>query len=303
MCIIITLLMCVPVWAGPGNEFLLLDTSVRSAGVAGAFSGFRAGPDGIHYNPASISGMKGSSVYLENLSWLNDLSYQYISAGTGISGWGFNLSAGLFNMADIAFYDENEDYQKDMEYRDLFCALTAGKKIKGFYAGAGVKYVRRVLDTYSAATVLFDIGLIRVLSLKYAAFLKNTNKDNFSLGLVLRNIGPGLCFSKERTENPSEIVLGACTEIVKNKRLVLRLLADAGKFLYDDFDLKTGVELGYRDIFFFRCGRSFLYTESLGLGLGLKLDLTERLKGDFSYALTLIEDYHDQHSIGIRFSF
>lgn len=290
-------------FAYTGSEFLLMDTSVRASSLSGAYTGCLSGHDGLQYNPASIGSINTLSISFINSSFLDDLRFRYLSVSKKIFNVPLALSFGMLSMNDIPIYDSQENYSKDIKYYDYYGAVGAGKNFKYFYSGINIKYIFRRIGDYSAWGLGFDIGFLKQFDLKFPKFMRNINKNNFTVGLALKNLGTKLQFEKEKESLPTEVVLGFNIDFIKSKFLNSGLFIDVGKILQDDFSLKTGVEIGYKSLFFVRVGKSFIYNDTFTGGFSFALPFGEQMSSYFGYSLSLMEDLENSHTLGVILGF
>ncbi len=285
-----------------GSEFLLLDTSVRASSLGGAYTGTLSGIDGIHYNPASLGAINNLNISFENISFSDDMRFKYLALAKSIFKIPIAVSAGMVTTDDIPIYDINENYEKDIQYYDFFASASAAYKFKYFYTGINIKYIYRRIEDYKASGIAFDIGVLKKFNIPFPEFLKN-NKDNLGVGIALKNLGTKLKFNKESDSLPTEIVIGINTDIVKNKIFSSGLFLDTGKIFNDDFSIKTGIEIGYKNTVFLRAGKSFIYNNFFTTGLSLHLPLGKKVKSYFGYSLSMLKDFNNNHTIGIILGF
>lgn len=306
MRIVLLILMCFflnfNAYSHTGSEFLLLDTSVRASSLGGAYAGTLSGIDGIHYNPASLGAINNLNISFENINFSDDMRFKYLALAKSIYKIPIAISAGMVTTDDIPIYDINENYEKDIQYCDFFTSLSAAYKFKLFYTGINIKYIYRRIEDYKASGIAFDIGVLKKFNIPFPEFLKNS-KDNLGIGVALKNLGTKLKFNREGDPLPFEIVVGLNTDIVKNKIISCGLFLDTGKIFNDDFIIKTGIEIGYKNTIFLRAGKSFIYNDSFTTGLSLNLPLGKKVKSYFGYSLSILKDYDNNHTVGIILGF
>ncbi|MBU1077159.1 MAG: PorV/PorQ family protein [Spirochaetes bacterium] len=282
-----------------GSEFLLLDTSVRAASLGGAYMGSFSGADGLHYNPASLNGTKNFSISLKNIRFIDDLSFKYISIAKDIYTIPLALSAGLVSMDDIPIYDKDENYTGDIKVYDFFGSLSGAYRFKYFYTGINIKYIYRKIDQYSASGVAFDVGILKQFDIPFLSLMGGNKKNNLTIGLVGRNLGTKIKFDQEADPLPTEIGMGLNAGIINNKLITVGLFADTSIILNDDISIRTGLEVGYKNTIFIRGGKSFIYNDTITAGLSLHLPLGGKVSTYFGYSLIMVEDFNNNHAVGV----
>lgn len=296
--IIIFLSAISSLYADAGSEFLLLDTSPRGAALSGAFSSSLIGIEGVQYNPASINNVSTFEASIENTKELDDMNFNYFALGSKLLTIPISISFAYYSMDPINIYDMNENINQVITPYDLYSTITAGYKFSDYYTGINIKYIYRKIDSYDAGSIAGDIGVIRNFSIKYPDFFYNSNIDNLKIGMVLKNLGPGIKFESERDNLPTTLILSGNSDIIKNEMLNLTLYLNLEKIFNDTFNIKSGLEISYHDLFFLRIGKSFIYNDAFTYGIGLNLTLGEKTKIQFDYSVITISQLGNNQVLG-----
>lgn len=274
-------------YAAAGNEFLRMDTSVRAAGLGGAFAGGLYGLDGIQYNPSAVNGMRRFGLSFENISMDYGLNFKYFTCGVRLFGLPLAVSAGMLQSDPVSIYDTDESYLGDIRYSDFYGSLTGGFKGAGFFFGVSVRYAQRNIDTYSGSSFLADAGVIREIGIPWPSSFSARKKAGLSLGLAVKNIGSSLCLDRKSESMPMELILGSSFGFLDFPVFHASFLADASYISPDSFYSRLGLSLDYHSRIFLRCGASLQEEKAITAGVGFAASFGSSLKGDFNYALRM----------------
>lgn len=287
--------------ARSGAEFLNLEVSPRSAGMARSYVSRATDISSVNINPAAVAFVKAPELYYMHQSILSEFHTEYISTGLPLSlfiesskgmnenlKWVQKLRVGFqmlyWHTADIdVIGNDTNAVVESVKVYDMFTGLSLGYNLLGNRIGANIKYVKRQLADYSTGTTAFDLGIMR--GLQVPRFLPYPMRYNLTLGASVDNLGPGIDFAGLTEQLPTRFKLGASYGIYGDRDHLLDLSLGVSKPLLESFYLHTGIEYKVFRIFAFRTGLEY-GTNDLNFTMGTGLRYTFRkvtYEGDYSY--------------------
>ncbi len=196
--------------------FLKLGVGARAAGMGGAFAGVPGDPYAIYWNPAGLASLEGEkNIGFFHNDYFQGLKQEFMFYTAPAEGLAFlksrELRSGVWGAALDYFYTP-----KDMERRsganesdplspisasegkfgayDLaFSAGYGWKPLPDLSLGFALKAIRQSIDTKTAASAALDLGVLKAF---------NWLGEDFTAGLSVQNIGPGIKFVSRRYNLP-----------------------------------------------------------------------------------------------------
>lgn len=293
--------------------FLKIGAGARAEGMAGAYTAATDDPWAVYWNPAGLVYSRDRAAGFSHQDRFQDLSQEFLSYALPGRYVGplkdSALSSGVWGFGLDYFHT-----QKDLERRsgagetlnvftapegsfkayDLAFSLGYGWRPRPGYAlGATVKAIRQTIDDRSGATLAADFGLLRDF--------RWLGRD-FSGGLTLQNLGPGIKFTSKRYALPLVLKAGLSHKL-PGSGLLLSVDADKPVDNYPSFIL--GLEYPLTGRLAVRTGYKYrLYGNETGglsgfaAGFGLAFG---RLS--FDYAFTPAGDLGNNHVLSLAFRF
>ncbi len=283
------------------GEFLALGVGGRALGMGGAHVALASDVTSGYWNPAGLARLDYPQIALMHEEHFGDLvNYNYgavaIPYGNDLS---FGLSVIRLSVDGIpdtrdALYDANGDgildihtdrldYSKITEFSNTdwaFYFTFAKRQSDNFSWGANIKVIRRDIAEFGATGIGFDVGAL------YSPM------DNLYLGANLMDITTTLvAWDTGRNEliSPTakvgaayslDILGGKITPVLDfDIRFENRKFASNFNLGPVSFDVRTGVEYNFKDIFAVRGG--FTDVQQFTVGAGIKLP---KLYIDYSFA-------------------
>jgi opacity protein-like surface antigen len=185
------------VWAGnkdrsgqAGATELLLNPNSRTAGMFGLNGAHVIGAEALKLNTAGLAKVTKTEVNLAHTRYL---------AGTGMSMSNLGLATKIndhnvlgvnimsFGFGEIPLTTETLNEGELGTYKPSFLNVTLAlghKFTEHMSAGAGLTYVNEAISNIRASALAFDAGVQYV----------NGKRDNFHLGITLRNVGSNVRF-------------------------------------------------------------------------------------------------------------
>jgi hypothetical protein len=230
-----------------GANFLLLGGGARVEAMGGAGTAAASAIDGIYWNPASLARSTGDNFAFSHAAWFADMGYEYVGYAHELDqDISFALSSSILHTEGIpkTFEDPYGLYTETdgtFSYTAMTLSASLSRQIAlGFYAGASVKFVYEDNANEGASGLAVDIGGL------YEAL-----GTGFSLGIVARNIGPGLSDGEMTQSLPSQLAAGGALALADSNLVVS---ADVTSSPDTGVRFCWGLENRLRNAFFFRSG-------------------------------------------------
>lgn len=145
-------------------KFLSIPVGGRAGGMGGAVVSVSDDPSSMYWNPAGISSLARTNVYMVHSNWVADIPFNYfglvIPMGA-LGNLGFNLttlSSGEMEVTTEYAQDGNGEKFSAGSYA---LGLSYGRYLTDqFQIGATVKYIQETIWNTSARNVALDIGTI-----------------------------------------------------------------------------------------------------------------------------------------------
>jgi len=317
--------------AGAGE--LLLNPWARSAGLHSMGTSFASGVEALRLNPAGIGRLSGREIYMGNTrlyegSTLQHNSIGYAQRGKGNGAFGFSLA--ILDFGEIPVTTVEQPGGNGAFFSPSFVNLGVGYSYtyeNKISVGILGRAISETLPSLSAFGLAIDAGVQYV----------SGDRDNFKLGISLRNIGTPLRFSGEglsrevvvnpdqdprkfdaRAEGfdlPSVLNIGFSYDFYLSEDIYIRGLANFTSNAFSRDQVGGGVELYYGDLITLRGGYKYEIgsttagTENIYSGVSaggtlnvpLKKGSTNKLGIDYAYRTT--NPFRGTHNFGIRLSF
>lgn len=164
------------------GDFLLIEPSARVAGMGNAGSTLDEGLEGVYYNPASIGRLKTWSVLFSHVTWMADISHDYLGVGAPLGRWG-NLygtftSLGSGDM-EVRTVEQPLGTGDQFNVSDVALSLGYGLEVTDrFTTGGQINWIQERIWHSTASTVTFSVGT-----------LYRTSADGLRIGASLSNFG------------------------------------------------------------------------------------------------------------------
>ncbi len=260
-----------------GTQFLKIPIGARGVAMGHAFSALSNDATAMFWNPAGLTSIEGSTVLLEHVNWLADMSFDAVGAARKLNNaWAVGVFAATLNSGDIERTTVEFQSGTGTYYAvtDMMAGVTVAAMLTDrFSFGANLKYVREDLDGEIASAYAVDVGT------NY-----DTRWHTIKLSMSIRNFGPeiqlaGTYVDYDRGQPYAEkeflpyqfpmiFKLGFSAEPIKTATQTLTLV---GELEHPNDNLERyniGAEFGFQQLFFLRGGYVFRH-DTLGLSAGI----------------------------------
>lgn len=313
-----------------GANFLELGVGARATAMAGAATGFVAGPDSWYWNPAGGASMEqfGIAASLQNLYDDLDISHQYAALGLPALGGVVGLHVIALNSGDLVRTTEDSPLGDDptlgstFEWNSLSIGASYARRLTDrLNLGGTVKFVSEGISDARVGWMAIDLGTqfqTGIYGLTFGASLANVGPSSRMRGALVRrevntddfsNQLTDVEFQTRDTELPTMFRFSVGSELFgtanslwgqgAGQHQVLGELA-VSDAIDTDVQAAIGLEYGFRNMLFVRGGKRFYNDERdtgedssimYGLSGGFGLRLPLGGRGlRFDYAYTSLGD-------------
>ncbi len=289
-----------------GANFLEYTPTARGTSLGDALTGGALDSSAIFFNPAGLGFQKSYEFMASHINLLNYIGYEYLSYITGFKKGMLGISGIFYHQ----FFNTEDSHrviqgfsQDKLKIYDLGLTASYGYKfLRNLSGGIGLKYIRRVLDEYTAQTFAFDLGVIyktRLLGNKFWSGKKEANFKDTMIGFSIHNIGAGVKFIEESDPLPVRISIGIA-EFLSN---YLFLFISSGLTVAgseSEFNYNAGLEILPLWIITPRIGIS---SGEIAVGAGIKFNLFQNIyKFDYAYKFTPVSTLGSTHWLSFSFT-
>jgi len=305
-CTLAALCGLIPAWLSAatgksGGEFMRIVQSPRVVGMGETGAGLYGDLLGaLALNPASLARTGGREAAFTYNSWLEGIATQQAAYAQNLGGNNGVLagSVSMLNMESVEGYNNSGTYTGKVDAGDMMVAVNYAVRLKGpwrdrrigLFSGVGIKYAREKLDTISATTELFDVGLLWILRVK---------DGMLGLGAAVQSLGSGFKFDSQRDTSPAVFRAGVSYIILPGGD-PFSLAIDVKKPNDSGAVFSGGSEYLFKHVVALRVG--YIADSDLGSGLrfggGVVLKLMQ-----IDYALSNYGKFGSAHRFSLSYKF
>lgn len=337
-CILLILLAVFPALmalAGAGTRIgtagaseLLIPVGTRDIGMGGATVATSCGVEALFWNPASSALMTNSvSLYVSHMSYIADIGVDYGAVSAKLESIGtLSLSVKSLSMSEIPVTTTTDPDGTGQTFQPQFFTVGfsyARALSERIAVGATANLISERLGDVNATGVGFSIGVVY----EHLAAI-----EGLSLGVVVKNIGPQMCFSGSgllqlatvdgQNRGPQYYAIQAASfELPSSFEFGIgykmafagdnSVLASGGyqSNNFSDDEYKMGLEYAYQDLVFIRVGydasRNQAADESIfgaafGFGVHTAVGNTDI---SFDYAYRAVRIFDNNHVFSLTLGF
>ena len=196
------LLLFLPVLAlaGTGVSFLKIPVGPRVVGMGEAGVAWIDDASALYYNPAGLANVPTFDVLLSHNQWLLDMNHEYVAGVYGFEGIGkFGLAFDYWGSGAIQGINIRGETIPGYVFSaaDWSLALGYARSITDFSFGLGAKFIHQQMESLSASTWAFDVGVHYLTPL-----------EGLKVGAAVANVGPMTELYQEIYAMPTQARLG-----------------------------------------------------------------------------------------------
>lgn len=255
------------------SDFLEIVPQAKYKAMAESVVGIVKGANALMINPAGLSEIQNSEIWLTHIEYIADFRYEYISYAQPFPFGTMGVNFSYFYVKPFDDIDLDGDKIGELKANNLMINLGYSRRIftsldSDLFWGAGIKFINSVLHTYTAWGFAFDFGLLFKTS--FLRFAK-TPLQNFSAGLAIQNIGTKLQYAHEKFSLPLKIRAGIGYHAYQYKEHGIIISIESDYFTDSStVFVAGGLEYSYIHNLFIRCGytlkKDTLNSYTFGLG-------------------------------------
>lgn len=275
-------------------NFLKIGVDARSLGLAGAAAGMTGNVLSLYWNPAIIGFIPHSELGFMHHRYVQDMAHEFAVISTQISPeWSIALSFSYFNAGTM---DKTErispgEFVQNGTFSasDFSPIITSAYQVqKNLNLGLSIKPIFEAIDTYHGQTLALDFGGLYSI-------------NGFGVGVVVRNVGPGLSLNEKAYDLPLIFSLGGSYQFGRFALLSTELEKPSDNSLL----AKIGIEVTPVRIFSLRGGYAFgPINHELGGNAGLAAGMGISVQNfTLDYAFNPMGVLGNSHRISLTYSF
>ena len=217
-------------------------------------------------NPSLIAFQTERSAQFTHTEWIDDINQEYAAVSSPFSLGNLGLSVQLFDSGDIELRGNvpSSDPLGTYSIKNVALGLTYARAITDYFA-AGLTYKKlfEKISDETAGGYAFDAGLVC-----------KTPISGMSLAVSARNYGRMEKLKNDRTELPSDVMLGGIySGVMPRLEKSYSVLADVVIPKYGDTGVRVGFEIDPLEYMSFMLGyRSDSDIEDISLGVGVAFE-------------------------------
>lgn len=307
-----------------GAQELLIPHGARGVALGGAVMADSKGAEAMYWNPAGTARQTGREVLFSHLDYIADMKYTCLGAllpAGSFGNLGFNVR--VFDIGDLIVTREDAPNGTGETFSPEFITLGmlySRQVTDRVFFGTSVNVIREKIMQETANGISFDMG-----------FQYMPGIDGFSLGIVLKNLGPAMRFSGADLDQQVRLPGDNVQAGMKSVRLTLaefelpsyiqigssydwqwshsKSILFSTSFRNNSFsqdEINGGAEINLSDRFFLRGGYShcsdteYLYGATFGIGFNLELG-SSRISFDYAVAQTKYFSNNQWLTLALRF--
>ena len=252
-------------------SFLKLGAQAKAVSMGEAFTAQLNGVGSPFWNPAGISGVKGTQISLTHTQWFQDITAEHFSSATKIGENVFGLNLSLGKVSDIQKRDDRPTTEPLalFDAHDVILSFSYARSLRNKCAiGISAKWLYEKIDISSASGLGLDLGAI----CSPFALMNKPSLENLKVGVAVLNLGAKMKFEKESYSLPTQYKTGlSYSAETKQLQSDFTLNLDLVKPRDDDGKVHLGAEYGLYQIIYLRLGYQLGYDEkNVSFGMGIK---------------------------------
>lgn len=265
-----------------GSKFLEIPVGARGAAIGNAFSSLSNDATAMFWNPAGLTYVQNTSVWVEQISYLADISYNAVGVAYSVNSfWTVGLFGAAMNSGDIdvTTVEVPSGTGETYSVNNMVAGVSIASKLTDkFSFGANIKYVHEDLAEEVSGSYSIDVGT-----------MYDTRWNTVRISMNIRNFGPEIQLDGHYNDydngvqlpEPSDYLeyhfpmifrLGLAADPINSGMHRLTVLGEL-EHPNDNIErLNIGGEYAFQEMFFLRGGYTFRHdTLGMSAGLGIKI--------------------------------
>jgi hypothetical protein len=280
--------------------FLTMGYGGRERGLSGAFTSVADDITTIESNPAGTASLKDTELFFSHAKLMSDVNYNTMAYTIRFNDLGCGVGARVLYMPFTHFSELGDNLGSSVISYSVFTFNLSYNLLRsydffGLSVGTNVKlYVYGVPDVLAAnqskVNLVFDLGLLSRFDL--FKFYNKVEK-NFSIGIVVKNLGP----FTDNEPPPTTASIGLSYKPIDQLLFStdFNYLIDYTALTYLHWSVNTGIEWKFTKFSSFLAGATIKSSPSFSLGFMLDFE-------DFKITATYNPDFVDVAKFSISAS-
>lgn len=277
---------------------LRMPVGARPIGLGGAFISLAENADALYWNPAGLGFSENPAIMFSHNNYILDVRHNYLAGVFPLKKNKWTLG-GFITLLDYGTFDHTEIVNENTarwlggyEDKDFVLGFEGAGRINNNLAvGAGLKYLKSDLHTFSASALALDLGM------KY----KMDKSLPVSFAVTAKNIGTKLKYDSKSENLPLSLTGGCNADFELGKIFRLIPAISLGYSNTSDVQFNFGTEFLWFNSYALRVGYDSLNDAGSGFtaGAGVKL---KNFSLDYAY-LPFNKLGINSHNISMSFGF
>ncbi len=310
-----------------GMTYLAISLGARESAMGNASVANVSGTQGLFYNPATLTELKGFGAVLNHVSWIADTRVYGFGAAYGLDNYG-TIGVDLVYMdygqivgtkrVDKSVNDRGFIITGDLSVSDYAVGLAYAYPVNDLFSfGVKYKFIHENLGTAAIAVKEIDKenGIyefetrqwqINHWGFDFGGYYKVGYKD-LVIGVAFQNFSTDMKYWTEVFQLPLVLRMGMAMDIAKvlmpnQSDIEINTSFDVLHPIDYTESVHIGTELVYINMFALRAGYKFNYdVEDFSFGIGVKFDL-QGYAGSFDYSYTHANFFDSINRLSLNFS-
>ncbi len=249
------LLFCYPrIILGLAGDFLKVNVSARSEGMAGAYTAVADDTYTLFHNPAGLSRLPGRRISCAHIEHYESINYENLCYTQPLFEGGIGVGITYLYIPKFDHYLQNgERVPNSLSINALGFFLGYGDRLFDLLdLGINLKFINEEIVGSRANLLALDIGMLLKLNV-WNPFPKHRLKDNFSIGISAQNIANFRLSGFY--DKPPVLLKGGISYLILNN---LRLATDINANLSEER-------------FYYNVGLEYLFLRIIPVRIGFKI--------------------------------
>ncbi len=299
--ILLSMAFCFSAGESTGEIFNVILPAENMA-LGRTFAGYSSGVNGSWTSPAGLADAYSFQCSIGGMKWLGDINLLNanllipLGVDSGNIGTGFGYIGS--KEEDYESITGEYDPSKNLKFNNLFFSLGYGINLFNssvFPFGAGLKFINTEIGLDKKLLVFGDIGMMFKFDLLKFYYSK---EENFSIGLVLRNLE----IMNYKSDGFGELRVGINYKCISSRVLDFYLVSDVWSYSGKTFNYGAGSRIWLYQLFNLSVGFNPSIEDKITFGTGVKTKLGSwGVKVDYCLNPALSSGFNYTHWLELTF--